>query len=67
MYVLEESENKSKSTVEQRVCLEVLQKPSLEKMREKKAVLSNRQSENGDKDFVYTDSAFSLTTMWRRN
>ena len=59
VYVLAENGKESK-TVEQRVCLEVLQKPSLEQMREKKAVLKKVHNENGDNEFVYTDSAFSF-------
>ena len=57
VYVLE-GNGVTKHSVEQRVCLEVLQKPSVETMRVKNAVVSDSNREDTDKDFVYTDSAF---------
>ena len=57
VYILEENGPKHQ-LVEQRVCLEVLQKPTIEEMRRKKAVLGS-----GSQEFVYTDSVFS----WHHN
>ena len=52
VYILEENGPKTEK-VEQRICLQVLQKPSVEEMRKKKAVLGK-----GSQEFVYTDSVF---------
>ena len=60
VYVLAENGKGSKAVVEQRVCLEVLQKPSISKMREKNAILSKPHNERGDNEFIYTDSVFSF-------
>ena len=57
VYVLE-GNGMTKHPVEQRVCLEVLQKPSVETMQVKNAVVNDTSRGDSGEDFVYTDSAF---------
>jgi fucose-1-phosphate guanylyltransferase len=57
VYVLTETTEGNQQMTEMRECLSVLQKPSIERMRERHAVL--KTCENGrNTEFVYTDSFF---------
>lgn len=54
VYVLKEEENDNSSFAAMKTCLEVLQKPSTERMRDRGAVLHNTDGE----EIAYTDSCF---------
>ncbi|XP_064481708.1 fucose-1-phosphate guanylyltransferase-like isoform X2 [Ornithodoros turicata] len=47
-------------------CLEVLQKPSVELMQSKGAVVKVQRKDSADEEFVYTDSAFFFGTKVMR-
>ncbi len=58
VYVLEPTTSDTSAAVEKRHCREVLQKPTIELMRKKNAVIY--QGSDEPKEVVYTDSAFSF-------
>ena len=62
VFVLEETSDGTlpPPIVENRLCRQVLQKPSVETMRQKKGVIKRQMGDSGDGEFVYTDSAFSF-------
>ncbi len=71
VYVVQEN-NKTGSVAEILQCFEVLQKPSIERMKERGAVMTNAK---GNEPWVYTDSCFffdhqvadKLMTFYREN
>lgn len=58
VFVLDPDDNIADNLAEFRTCLEVLQKPTKEKMHERHAVLTSKPTSLVQPEFVYTDSLF---------